>query len=61
MLHLQGYRQNNAYITTQGPLENTVNDFWKMIWEMKSKTIVMLCELIEEKEVKFTCGDVIRI
>ena len=44
----QGYKQRNAYIATQGPLQNTVEDFWRMVWEFKSMTIVMLCGLTEE-------------
>ena len=44
---LQGYKARNAYIATQGPLQDTVNDFWRMIWEWKSRTIVMLCETEE--------------
>ena len=32
-------------------MENTVNDFWKMVWEYKSKTIVVLCKMTEEGEV----------
>ena len=32
-------------------MENTVNDFWKMIWEYKSKTIVALCKMAEDGEV----------
>jgi len=52
-LHIiQGYRQNNAYVTTQGPLENTVNEFWRMVWEIKSRTIVMLCGLMENEMVQ---------
>ena len=50
--HVQGYRQNNAFMTTQGPLENTVEDLWRMVWEMNSHTIVMLCGLREDNQVR---------
>ncbi|XP_065904635.1 receptor-type tyrosine-protein phosphatase S-like isoform X2 [Dysidea avara] len=44
---IDGYRQRNAYIVTQGPLEGTVTEFWQMIWESKTHAIVMLSELEE--------------
>ena len=46
-LFQQGYKLKNAYIATQGPMSNTVHDFWRMIWEFKSKAIVQLCQLEE--------------
>lgn len=53
---MQGYRQRGAYIATQTPLENTVNDFWRMIWEYQSRSIVMLCKIKEDGKV---CGSVV--
>ncbi|EGG20960.1 protein tyrosine phosphatase [Cavenderia fasciculata] len=41
------------YICTQGPLENTFNDFWRMVWECKSNVIVMLTR--EEENSKKKC------
>ena len=29
-------------------MKNTVNDLWRMIWEFKSKTLVMVCNMEEE-------------
>ena len=51
---LQGYKQRNAYIATQGPLQNTVDDFWRMMLEHRCRCIVMLCELEEEDTVRET-------
>ena len=45
---IQGYRRRNAYIAAQSPMQSTVNDFWRMMWEFKSKVMVMLCNLNEE-------------
>ena len=46
--YFQGYKQRYAYIATQGPLENTVEDFWRMMWEHQCSCIVMLCNLEED-------------
>lgn len=39
-------------MATQGPLPDTVDDFWRMIWENGSSTIVMLTKLRENGRVK---------
>lgn len=35
-----------------GPKEETVNDYWRMIWEQNTATIVMVTNLKERKEVR---------
>ena len=47
MTQCKGYKQRDAYIVTQGPLENTVEDFWRMMWEYQCGCIVMLCQLVD--------------
>uniref|UniRef100_A0A8C9TYA1 Receptor-type tyrosine-protein phosphatase alpha n=1 Tax=Scleropages formosus TaxID=113540 RepID=A0A8C9TYA1_SCLFO len=64
---IDGYRQKDAYIASQGPLPHTLEDFWRMIWEWRSCSIVMLTELEERGQEKCTqywpsegtlvCGD----
>ncbi|CAH1242883.1 PTPRA [Branchiostoma lanceolatum] len=49
---IDGYRQKDGFIATQGPLPNTVEDFWRMIWHWKSYSIVMLTELEENGREK---------
>ncbi|CAH8463873.1 unnamed protein product [Dicrocoelium dendriticum] len=39
---IDGYRKKHAYIATQTPLLNTVDDFWRMMWEQGSPIIVVL-------------------
>jgi len=50
--YCDGYRKANAYIATQGPLPETVADFWRMVWEQRSSTIVMLTRLEERSRIK---------
>ena len=40
------------YIVTQGPMENTTDHFWQMIWEQQSVGIVMLCKCEERGRKK---------
>ncbi|XP_041077008.1 receptor-type tyrosine-protein phosphatase delta isoform X5 [Polyodon spathula] len=50
--YIDGYRKQNAYIATQGPLPETFGDFWRMIWEQRSANIVMMTKLEERSRVK---------
>ncbi|KYN16433.1 PREDICTED: mucin-4 [Trachymyrmex cornetzi] len=42
------------YIACQAPIESTVTDFWRMIWEQQSKVIIMLTDLVENEVEKCT-------
>lgn len=49
----QGYLgDEKAFIATQGPMVNTVNDFWLMAWQEESPVIVMITKLKEKNEVR---------
>nr|XP_055058540.1 receptor-type tyrosine-protein phosphatase F-like isoform X2 [Misgurnus anguillicaudatus] len=50
--YIDGYRKQNAYIATQGPLPETLSDFWRMVWEQRATTIVMMTRLEEKSRVK---------
>uniref|UniRef100_A0AAQ5WZM4 Tyrosine-protein phosphatase non-receptor type 9 n=1 Tax=Amphiprion ocellaris TaxID=80972 RepID=A0AAQ5WZM4_AMPOC len=51
---MDGYKQKNAYIGTQGPLERTYGDFWRMVWEQNVLVIVMTTRTDEGSRRK--CG-----
>uniref|UniRef100_A0A8C5RZ48 Tyrosine-protein phosphatase non-receptor type 13 n=1 Tax=Laticauda laticaudata TaxID=8630 RepID=A0A8C5RZ48_LATLA len=40
------------YIACQGPLPNTVADFWQMAWEQKCTLIAMMTQEVEGEKVK---------
>ncbi|XP_064615031.1 tyrosine-protein phosphatase 10D-like [Liolophura sinensis] len=50
--YIPGYHSQREYIAAQGPLETTVEDFWRMIWEQKVTIIVMLTKVKEKGMVK---------
>ncbi|XP_044132357.1 tyrosine-protein phosphatase 4-like isoform X5 [Bufo gargarizans] len=52
--YIHGYKAQKYYIATQGPLPETVADFWSMVWQESSSVIVMLTALKEQNKVK--CG-----
>ncbi|KFD63244.1 hypothetical protein M514_13064 [Trichuris suis] len=50
--YINGCDGRVGYIATQGPLEHTVDAFWSMIAQCRVKTIIMLCELVEDGKTK---------
>ncbi|KAJ8714639.1 hypothetical protein PYW07_002864 [Mythimna separata] len=52
--YVDGYKQKNAYICTQGPLPKTFGDFWRMVWEQGTLVVVMTTRAVERGRVK--CG-----
>ncbi|XP_063218858.1 tyrosine-protein phosphatase 69D isoform X2 [Bacillus rossius redtenbacheri] len=47
-----GYRERKKFICAQGPMDNTVCDFWRMIWEQHLEMILMLTNLEEYSKTK---------
>lgn len=49
---IKSYRSNKEpFVVRAGPKEETAADYWRMIWEQKVATVVMLTNLKERKEV----------
>ncbi|XP_061588047.1 receptor-type tyrosine-protein phosphatase S-like isoform X18 [Cololabis saira] len=50
--YIDGYRKQNAYIATQGPLAESFGDFWRMVWEQRTASVVMMTRLEEKSRIK---------
>ncbi|CAF3353527.1 unnamed protein product [Rotaria sp. Silwood1] len=51
--YVTGYNnQEKAYIFTQGPLQTTVKDFWRMVWQENVTIIVMTTNIRESGTMK---------
>ncbi|KAM8907895.1 tyrosine-protein phosphatase non-receptor type 5 isoform 2-T3 [Spinachia spinachia] len=49
--YIRGYLgDEKAFIATQGPMVNTVNDFWQMAWQEEVPVVVMITKLKEKNE-----------
>ena len=44
---IQGYKHKRAFIVAEGPMQSTVRNFWKMIYERNCAVVVMTSDLIE--------------
>uniref|UniRef100_A0A7N6BS85 protein-tyrosine-phosphatase n=1 Tax=Anabas testudineus TaxID=64144 RepID=A0A7N6BS85_ANATE len=51
-IDVSGYHRPRHYIATQGPMQETVRDFWRMVWQENSASIVMVTNLVEVGRVK---------
>ncbi|XP_038571367.1 receptor-type tyrosine-protein phosphatase C isoform X3 [Micropterus salmoides] len=49
---IDGYKESKKYIAAQGPKEETVGDFWRMVWEQQSSIIVMVTRCEEGNRIK---------
>lgn len=43
-----GYTKLKEFIITQHPLESTVSDFWQMVWDHNSQTVVVLSDTTDD-------------
>ncbi|XP_048225431.1 receptor-type tyrosine-protein phosphatase H [Perognathus longimembris pacificus] len=49
---MPGLWNTQEFIAAQGPLPQTVGDFWRLVWEQQSHTLVMLTNCVESGRVK---------
>lgn len=52
----QGLENPQEFIAAQGPLPQTVGDFWRLVWEQQSRTLVMLTNCVESGLVRALQG-----
>lgn len=52
----QGLWSSQEFIAAQGPLPQTVGDFWRLVWEQQSHTLVMLTNCVESGRVRGAPG-----
>lgn len=50
--YINGYHKSKAYICTQGPVEKTVSDFWRMVWQEEICKFIMAANLVEDGKRK---------
>ncbi|XP_017288734.1 receptor-type tyrosine-protein phosphatase U isoform X1 [Kryptolebias marmoratus] len=51
-INREGYHRSNHFIATQGPKQETLYDFWRMVWQENCFSIVMITKLVEVGRVK---------
>ncbi|CAL1265471.1 unnamed protein product [Larinioides sclopetarius] len=50
--YIDGYKLTQKYIATQGPMYNTITDFWSMVWKEKVSKIIMITNVMENGRCK---------
>ena len=53
--YVRGYNHEVAFIATQGPKKETVDAFWRMVWQENSSLIVMLTGKRERERERERC------
>ncbi|XP_017489002.1 PREDICTED: receptor-type tyrosine-protein phosphatase alpha-like [Rhagoletis zephyria] len=49
---IDGYKKAGRYIAMQGPIDATIEDFWRCVWQFKCHQIVILTNLEESGKSK---------
>jgi protein tyrosine phosphatase len=53
LLYINANLVKDKYILTQGPMRTYVKEFWTMVWESNSDTIICLANKIENSKTRF--------
>ncbi|KAG7157933.1 Receptor-type tyrosine-protein phosphatase eta-like 2, partial [Homarus americanus] len=48
----RGYNKSREFIACQGPTDDTIEDFWRMVWEKNVHIIVMVTQCVEKNTRK---------
>ncbi|RCN34315.1 hypothetical protein ANCCAN_19847 [Ancylostoma caninum] len=51
---VKGWDERKTFIAAQAPLDTTISDFWRMIWEQDARLIVMVANLFEKNRQQCT-------
>ncbi|CAI8035586.1 Receptor-type tyrosine-protein phosphatase zeta, partial [Geodia barretti] len=46
------YSKPKKFIAAQGPVPSSIVDFWRMVWQEKVPSVVMITNLVEGKKTK---------
>uniref|UniRef100_A0A7I4Z0J1 Protein-tyrosine phosphatase n=1 Tax=Haemonchus contortus TaxID=6289 RepID=A0A7I4Z0J1_HAECO len=52
---VDGYRERKKFIITQAPLPQTIDQFWKMVWQEKSLIVVSMIQTVDVPGAEATC------
>lgn len=52
----QSLWSTQEFIAAQGPLAQTVGDFWRLVWEQRSSALIMLTNCVESGRVRVLLG-----
>ena len=52
MIYFQSWNGRKTFIASQAPLDSTIVDFWRMVWEQESYLVIMVANLMEKNRVQ---------
>ena len=52
LISAKGYSVPKAFIAAQSPMSHTKGDFWELVWQFRTPTIVLLANFMEGTQVR---------